>query len=124
MTTTDEARVTDEQLSDLIEVARKEPQFLHCESWAELGKCIVELAYRLTSKDTLIRELHELGRQDGERIVAMERERAEMVALLAGNGERPCPRTMDFASLVCQRESEPCWEHRRRALLAKLRGSP
>lgn len=79
MTTTDEARVTDEEIASRVDASRMIVEIRGQQNLGPRGLplaldayVIVALADRLASKDNLIRELHELGRQDGERIVALE----------------------------------------------------
>ena len=87
MTTTDEARVTDERrkfMEGIVDIARNEREMLHCCSFDDLAEVLIDYADRLAARDA---------------------ERAEMVALLDTEPQR-----------------DAAWEHRRRALLAKLRG--
>ena len=85
MTTTDEARVTDEEIASEVRQSRAWLRRFGDREMVATGihRVIVALSYRLASKDNLIRELHELGRQDGELIVALERQRAEFVELMS-----------------------------------------
>jgi len=122
MTTTDEARVTDEVIAREVaacrEVADKFPNA--ATTWVHV---IVALADRLAARDKVHDAQHALILEQDAELAKLRKERAEMVALLdSEDGAIDCDviqfgRDGDCALLP----EQPCWGHRRIALLTKLR---
>ena len=115
MTTTDEARVTDERrkfMESIVDIARTERAMLHCQSFDDIAEALIDYADRLAARDNRVNDLEmQLYVKETEsrerlmELVKLRAELAEMVALLDTEPQR-----------------DAAWEHRRRALLAKLRG--
>ena len=103
MTTTDEARVTDERrkfMEGIVNIARTERAMLLLQSYDDLSEVLIDYADRLAARDA---------------------ERSELVALLDEVAYHQDDRCSSDEDDECEQDGGKCWKHRKAALLAKLR---